>query len=206
MQAILDTEVLVLNRRYQPVHVATVRRALMLLCEGGALALDASLVAHDFSRWVALSSDDGREGERIITPRLALWVPRVIVLREYDRLPQRRLRLSRANIYARDGHRCQYCQRTFHRSLLNLDHVVPRAQGGGNSWDNLVCSCIRCNHRKGGRTPEEAGMRLLRRPFAPRWSPVFRPPSRRYAEWTAFLSEADTACWDDAPSMLGATG
>jgi hypothetical protein len=96
-------------------------------------------------------------------------IPRVIVLTAYERFPKARVRFSRLNIYARDGNTCQYCGRTLPRSDLNLDHVIPRSRGGTTSWENVVCSCIPCNLIKGGRTPAEAGMRLLHAPSRPRW-------------------------------------
>ena len=90
----------------------------------------------------------------------AIRVPRVILLLAYDRVPRRYVRFSRFNIYSRDQNRCQYCGRQFPRAELNLDHVVPRSKGGTSTWENVVCSCHRCNRLKGGRTPTEAGMRL----------------------------------------------
>jgi 5-methylcytosine-specific restriction endonuclease McrA len=108
------------------------------------------------------------------------------------------VRFSRFNIYARDDSTCQYCGRKHRRSELNLDHVIPRSRGGSTTWENVVCSCISCNLRKGGRTPEEAGMRLLRHPTRPRWTPMFRSATRRafYREWRPFLSLADAAYWN----------
>jgi 5-methylcytosine-specific restriction endonuclease McrA len=125
-------------------------------------------------------------------------VPRVVVLVAYEHLPKARVRFSRFNIYARDDSTCQYCGRRFPRSDLNLDHVVPRSRGGSTNWENVVCSCVPCNLRKGGRTPEEAGMRLLRHPARPRWTPVFRNAARRafYREWMPFLSMAEAAYWN----------
>ena len=125
------------------------------------------------------TSRAGRARRRRSTTRSArssrrIRVPRVIVLLAYDHLPKARVRFSRFNIYARDDNTCQYCGRRFRRAELNLDHVVPRSRGGSTTWENVVCSCIPCNLRKGGRTPEEARMRLLRAPTRPRWTPMFR--------------------------------
>jgi 5-methylcytosine-specific restriction endonuclease McrA len=108
------------------------------------------------------------------------------------------VRFSRFNIYARDANTCQYCGRRCARAELNLDHVVPRSRGGVTTWENVVCSCVACNLRKGGRTPDEAGMRLLRAPSRPRWTPMFRSATRRafYSEWRPFLSLADAAYWN----------
>ncbi len=191
----LDASVLVLNRSFAPIQITSVRRAFTLLYAGVARALDEELRLFDFSSWAALSAD--LEHETIGTASRRIRVPRVIVLQLFDRLPRARIRFSRANIYARDGSTCQYCARKLPRSELNLDHVVPRAQGGRTTWENVVCSCIPCNLRKANRTPEEAGMRLRKRPIRPRWSAAFRPIARGvgYREWLPFLSVADAGYW-----------
>jgi len=102
------------------------------------------------------------------------------------------VKLNRRNIYARDASRCQYCGRAFSTRELTLDHVIPRVQGGENSWTNLVCACVRCNARKGGRTPSQAGMKLVRTPRQPKRNPAItiRLGSPRYQSWKAFLDEA----------------
>lgn len=196
MEAILQSDVLVLNRLFQPIHVTSVRRAVAQMYEGVARAVDGEYRTFDFDSWTELSARHPA-GEHIRTPRLRLLVPRVIVLVSYELMPRTRVRFSRMNIYARDNSTCQYCGRRMPRTELNLDHVVPRSRGGLTSWDNVVCSCVPCNLRKGGRTPEEARMRLLRAPKRPKWSPVFRAPVRRfYVEWAPFLTEADVAYWN----------
>jgi hypothetical protein len=105
-------------------------------------------------------------------------------------MPRTTIRLTRRNIFLRDGYTCQYCARRGTPRDLNLDHVMPRSRGGPMTWENVVCSCRVCNLKKGGRTPPEANMRLLRRPVRPRWSPVlalaFSPG--RPAEWEPFLA------------------
>jgi 5-methylcytosine-specific restriction endonuclease McrA len=196
VQAILDSDVLVLNRLYQPVHVTTVRRAFVQLYEGAAKAVDAQYRTFDFASWSELSDAvRNAEVETIGTLRRRLLVPRVILVTGYALMPRTAVRFSRANIYARDASRCQYCRRRLPRGELNLDHVVPRSRGGATNWENIVCSCIRCNMRKADRTPEEAGMRLARKPARPRWTPLFRAPLRFFEEWRPYLTVADMAYW-----------
>ncbi|HSB20311.1 MAG TPA: HNH endonuclease [Anaeromyxobacteraceae bacterium] len=192
----LDTGVLVLNRVYQPVHITSVRRAFAMLYQGAARAIDAQFQTFDFDSWSALSAASHEDAIGAVGRRIR--VPRVIVLLAYDRMPRARVRFSRFNIYARDDNTCQYCGQRWARADLNLDHVVPRSRGGSTTWENVVCSCVPCNLRKGGRTPEEAGMRLLRAPARPRWTPMFRSATRRafYREWRPFLSLADAAYWN----------
>lgn len=191
----LNTAVLVLNRNYQPVHVTNVKRAFSLLYMGIARAIDDQYRLYDFDSWAALSA---AEHEHIATIRRAIRVPRVLVLMAYEYLPKGRVRFSRLNIYARDNDTCQYCGLQLSRAELNLDHVVPRAQGGRTSWENVVCSCIECNLAKGGRTPEQAGMKLLKKATRPRWTPFFRTAQKRvtYREWLPFISLSDASYWN----------
>ena len=192
--SVLNTKVLVLNRSYLPVHVTVVRRALSLLYQGIAQAVDDELRTFDFASWADLAADEDSIG----TVDKAIRVPRVILLQYYDRVPRRYVRFSRYNIYARDQNRCQYCGRQFPRADLNLDHVVPRMKGGTSVWENVVCSCHRCNRIKGGRTPAEAGMRLIRQPRRPQWTPFMTEAFslRRYKEWLPVLSAVDAAYWN----------
>ncbi len=192
----LESGVLVLNRVYQPVHVTSVRRAFSLLYQGVARAIDEQFRLFDFESWSELAAAAHQDVIRTVTRRIR--IPRVIVLLTYEHLPKARVRFSRFNIYARDDSTCQYCGRRLPRSELNLDHVIPRSRGGSTTWENVVCSCVACNLRKGGRSPEEAGLRLRRAPSRPRWTPVFRSATRRafYREWMPFLSLAEAAYWN----------
>ena len=185
-EALLHGKSLVLNRSFLPIAVTSVRRACVLLYSGSARAVDATYDTFDFARWC----DSGPEGgDRLGLVGRSMRVPRVIQLAFYDRVPRRQVRFSRQNIYARDRDTCQYCGKRFPRNQLNLDHVVPRSQGGGSSWENVVCSCHGCNWRKGGRTPEQSGLRLLRKPTRPAWAPFLADTAMRgrYAEWGPFL-------------------
>ena len=192
--SVLNTKVLVLNRSYLPIHITIVRRALSLLYQGIARAVDEQYRTFDFASWADLAADEDAIG----LVNRAIRVPRVILLQGYDRVPRRYVRFSRFNIYSRDQNRCQYCGRQFPRAELNLDHVVPRSKGGTSIWDNVVCSCHRCNRLKGGRTPAEAGMRLIRQPRRPQWTPFMTETYslRRYKEWMPFLSAVDAAYWN----------
>jgi 5-methylcytosine-specific restriction endonuclease McrA len=192
----LSSAVLVLNRSYQPVHITTARRALALLYAGVVRAIDREFQTFDFSSWAALGAAAGRDV--VNTPTRTIAIPRVIILQVYNRIPRAKVRFSRLNIYARDNNCCQYCGRRLPRSELNLDHVVPRSQGGLTHWDNVVCCCLECNLRKGGRTPEQAGLQLLQAPTRPTWTPVFRAPTGRirYREWLPYLSLVDASYWN----------
>lgn len=188
----LHSSVLVLNRSYLPVHVTNVRRAFSLIYQGSALAVNVRYETFDFDSWRALPLEGGATHDRVGTPSGSIRLPRVITLLGFDRVPKRHVRYSRLNIFARDRFTCQYCGESPHRSQLNLDHVIPRSLGGRTTWENVVCSCVECNRRKGGRTPAQARLRLLRQPSRPRWTPVIHPVSRvRYDEWRPFLHVVD---------------
>lgn len=191
----LNTHVLVLNRYYQPVHVTSVKRALSLLYQGVARAIDHQYRLYEFVDWAELSAANH---DSISTVSRQIRIPRVLVLSAYELLPKGRVRFSRLNIYARDVDTCQYCARQLARSELNLDHVLPRSQGGKTNWENVVCSCLPCNLKKGGRTPEQARMKLFKKPVRPRWTPFFRTAAKRvtYREWLPFLTVTDASYWN----------
>ncbi len=134
--------VLMLNGSFEPLCISSARRALTLIVKGVAVVEEAR---------------DYRVHPRYLCPS-------VVRLKDYRHVPRRLMVLSRKNIYLRDGYVCQYCGSKFTAVNLSLDHVVPKAQGGKSRWENLVTSCKPCNHTKGDRTPEEAGMVLIRIP------------------------------------------
>ncbi len=199
----IESSVLVLNRNYQPVHVTSARRAFTLLYAGAARVIAPDFSTFDFESWAELGVAAGQDVVHTIGRAIA--VPRVIILQMYDRLPKQKVRFSRHNIYARDDNTCQYCRRSYARTELNLDHVIPRARGGRTTWENVVCCCVPCNLKKGCRLPEEAGMRLLKVPARPRWSATSRPIGgiggqldRKLAhrEWLPFVGVVDASYWN----------
>lgn len=171
MQDALTLPVLVLNRHFQPVQVTSAKRAFVLLYGGTALALDGGEL-YDFSTWRSLPPETDEASVPVVGGEIR--VPRVLHLARYDRTPRTVVRLSRKNLMLRDGHQCQYCGRRPPVRDLNIDHVLPRSRGGDGTWDNLVTACKGCNLKKGSRTPEEAGLRLLRVPTRPRWTTAAR--------------------------------
>ncbi len=194
--SVLSTKVLVLNRSYFPVHVTSVRRAVCLLYQGIAKAVDHQYRTFDFNSWSDLAAV--RDDDTISLVNREIRVPRVILLIGYDRVPKRQVRFSRFNVFSRDNNTCQYCGEKLPRSELNLDHVLPRSQGGLSTWENMVCSCFTCNRVKGGRRPEEAGMHLIRKPFRPEWTPFMLETFsfKRYHEWRPYLNMVDAAYWN----------
>ena len=192
----LDCSVLVLNRFYIPIRVVDVRRAMTLLYRGCAEVItidDDQYSNYDFDGWCELSqlhAMDKQSGEEFLrTSHQEVQVPRIVRLALYEKIPKSAVKFNRKNLFARDAYRCQYCGQTRPMSQLSLDHVIPRSQGGKTTWENVVCSCMNCNSKKGGRTPSQASMKLLTVPARPRSSPglVATLKDPRYESWKTFL-------------------
>ena len=176
----MDTaQTLLLNQGFEPIKVISWQRAITLLFLGKVEVLEE----YDKS---------------IHSISVVIKVPAVVRLLRAFRRHARPVKFSRVNIYARDDFTCQYCGEKQPTSDLTFDHVVPVAQGGRKDWENIVTCCVSCNRRKGGRTPAEAAMRLLRSPRRPDRAPAIRitiglrdaPESwRDYLYWNAELDE-----------------
>lgn len=144
---------LLLNATYEPLRVIPWKKAILLLFQGKVEVLE---VYDREIRGVSIS----------------FRLPSVLRLLEVVKIKshQRVVKFSRSNIFARDKHSCQYCGRRSPAEELTFDHVVPIARGGKKTWTNIVTACIRCNNHKSGRTPEQAHMRLIKKPVKPAWS------------------------------------
>jgi 5-methylcytosine-specific restriction endonuclease McrA len=198
----LEASVLVLNKMFMAVHVISVRRAFILLCKELAEVVameDGQFATYSFDSWREVSEFRAKhfraeEDDWVRTSNSEIQAPRVIRLTNYDKLPKHTVKFNRRNIFARDNNQCQYCGKKFSTSDLSLDHIVPRSQGGESSWENVVCACIDCNVRKGGRTPKQAHMGLIRKPEKPKRSPMLnlKLTSKKYQSWKTFL---DNAYW-----------
>jgi 5-methylcytosine-specific restriction endonuclease McrA len=198
----LDASVLVLNRLFMAVHIVPVRRAFCLLCKDLAEVVsmeDGQYATYDFTTWREVSEYRAQffrqeDDDWLRTVNCEIQVPRVIRLVGYEKLPKQTVKFNRRNIFARDNNQCQYCGKRFSISELSLDHVVPRSQDGKSTWENIVCACLSCNVRKGGRTPRQAHMTLIRKPEKPKRSPMLslKLSHRKYQSWRTFL---DNAYW-----------
>ena len=186
---------LVLNASFEPIHIVTWQRAIQLLFQGKCEVIEES-------------------DKEIRTVRFTIKAPAVLRLLQYVPLAKKKeiVRFSRLNIFLRDKNACQYCGQQFPKAHLTLDHVVPIVQGGKKCWENIVTACKPCNQRKGGRTPQQAGMHLYRKPKQPNWLPttslqlgVTRTPER----WKIYLkldrrrSGANHLSPDDVDEDLG---
>jgi 5-methylcytosine-specific restriction endonuclease McrA len=174
-------QTLLLNASYEPLKVVDWQKAITLWCQG---KVEVISVYDREIRSVSLS---------FRLPSVIRLLRRIKIKRQFDYVP-----FSRANIYARDEYTCQYCGTVYPAAELTFDHVVPVAHGGRKDWENIVSCCISCNRRKGGRTPAQAGMHLVRHPRRPDRSPALRitigirntPESwRDYLYWNVELDD-----------------
>ncbi|MDX1622475.1 MAG: HNH endonuclease [Gemmatimonadota bacterium] len=146
MSPLLEQKVLVLNQNYEPLTVTRAQRAVVMVVLGKAEIVE-------------------RYEAEVRSPSRAVPLPSVVRLSVYIQAPRKEIPLTRRNVLKRDRHTCQYCGTR--KGPMTTDHIVPRSQGGGDSWTNLVCACVRCNNKKGNRTPARAGMELARTPRRP---------------------------------------
>jgi 5-methylcytosine-specific restriction endonuclease McrA len=185
---VLELPTLVLNRHWQPIHVTTVVRALVLLWNDTARVVEPDeFRLCTWDDWAALAPRDGAPCIR--GGRLRLRVPEVVSLTRYDRLPAAAVTFSRRNVAKRDHYTCQYCGAQPGGESITIDHILARSQGGTSSWSNCVAACEGCNARKADRTPEQAGLRLRKRPARPDWKPLYAAQGASAASWTRFLSQ-----------------
>ena len=166
----MHSPVLVLNQNYEPLNVCTIKRAVVLVFNRKAEVLEA--------------------GEGMVRSATNFFdAPSVIRLYRFIRRPRVRVKLTRREIFTRDGYTCQYCGDV--GGDLTVDHVLPRSRGGGHTWDNVVTACRPCNHRKGGKTLQEARLRLHREPVEPsagRYYVIERRIRQPYSSvWLPFL-------------------
>lgn len=198
----MQVSVLALNRNYMAIHVLSVQRAFCLLWKGSAEVVSVEndqYLSYDFDGWREISElkaelDDREDSDDWIrSVNFEIQVPRIIRLLRYDRVPKNTIKFNRRNIFLRDGHRCQYCEKRFPRQQLSLDHIMPRSRGGEDSWENIVCACLDCNVTKGGRTPQEAGMTLKCPPTKPKRNPLLsrQMTQAKYASWRKFVATHD---------------
>ena len=200
MEVALTEPVLVLNRLWQAVNVIAAKRAFSLLASGHASVVyeeNEDFQIFDMMDWVDFSqyNQPASDKEIVHTVRYSIRVPKIILLSIFDKVPKKDLKLTRKNVFERDKYQCQYCGKRLPSEELNLDHVIPRHYGGKTTWENIVCSCVKCNSRKANRLPHEASMRLTRKPSKPQWRPVISIAARgrKHDEWKHFI---DVAYWN----------
>lgn len=183
--------VLVLNRNWQAISITTPAQAFAQMATDAATGLDIQsrdwMVPAKWSEWRSLEVREDDLSVGVANGRIR--VPSVIVLCRYSRVPIHRPKLNSRNIWLRDRGRCQYTGRSLSLSEGNIDHIIPVSRGGKNSWENCVLSCRKVNQKKADRTPKEAGLQLIRRPFEPQAVPITAVLKNTYEQedWSHFL-------------------
>lgn len=187
--SVLAQRSLVLNKSWIAIATTPVRDAMRLLFTGSAKAVRPdTFEIHDFASWADLAVSP--EEPCVRTVRLRIRIPDVIVLTQFNGMPNREVVFSRRNLYKRDAFTCQYCGRRPGGSELSIDHIVPRAFGGKSTWENCVLACMPCNRKKAHRPPEAAGLKLRKKPVRPRWTPALEIPLGRVKQsWERFIDE-----------------
>ena len=148
-------QVLLLNITYEPLRIINWKKAITLLCLGK----------------VEVIEEYGRD---IHSVSFTIKLPSVVRLLKLVKKPKSPIKFSRQNIYLRDKYRCQYCGLQHPTEELTYDHILPKSRGGKTEWENIVTCCVGCNRQKGGRTPTEARMNLVRKPTRPSWVPAIK--------------------------------
>ncbi len=183
----LTQPALVLNRNWQPIGIQPVTRAICMVFNDNAKIVDpADYQQYDWHDWAKLRPSDGCKVLKLVG--MTIRIPEVIAVHSYTGVRQHTIVFNRKNLFVRDKFTCQYCGEKPGSDDLTVDHIVPRSRGGQGTWLNCVLACSGCNRKKANLTLRQAGMKLLREPFKPKWSPLFRTkvviPS-----WERFLSE-----------------
>ncbi len=186
--SVLQDQVLVLNRNWQAIDVTDVETAFCNMSRGVCTGIDTETMRPvTIEEWMTLPV---RESDKSIgTAHGRVRVPTVIAAVIYDKMPKRRPKLCAQSIRERDGNKCQYTGRVLKPHEGNLDHVVPRSRGGKDAWENLVWSAKDVNQAKADKTPQEAGLKLLKQPKAPKELPavLFIRPRPDKPDWNHFL-------------------
>jgi 5-methylcytosine-specific restriction endonuclease McrA len=183
--------VLVLNRNWQAIHVKSAADALSMMYTDNATGLDIqgydNMVPYKWSDWVNLPHSD--DAKYISTIRGQIKIPKVIVLCNYDKVPNKRPKFSARGVWLRDNGTCQYTGQKLTPNEANIDHVHPRSRGGKTNWSNCVLTHKKINAKKADMTPEEAGLRLIRQPSEPRSLPstFYIKNKYNFPEWEYFL-------------------
>lgn len=186
----LNQRALVLNKHWVPIATIATRQALVMLCRSTAQVIcPDSYQVFDLENWIRVSADNPRSDKIVATPRVALHLPEVIILRNFGGIPRRQISFTRKNLYRRDNYSCQYCYERMPTSKLTIDHVKPRSRGGDTSWENCVLACVSCNSKKANKSLKDVGFRLRSVPKRPAWNPLHEMNTTNIpVSWTKFLS------------------
>jgi len=184
----LDRPVLVLNKSWMPIRVITVKRACTLIfADKASVILPDDYSVYNWEKWCNIDVSDDKEGIQLCYSRVL--IPEVIVLIRFDKVKIHGVRLTKRSIFIRDQHQCQYSGKKVKLDDADIDHIIPKSKGGTSTWENMVVCSKEINRLKGNRTPEEAGLKLLKQPHCPTYNRVMIDPKTNVPKsWDKFLS------------------
>ena len=179
--------ILILNKSWTPIRVKTVETSIKLVWRKRAVFVDAKdYSVYNWEEWILLPIE---ENELYIqTPKIRVKLPEVIVLTEYNKIPSYDVRLTRRNIFVRDNFTCQYTNKKVNYNNADIDHIIPKSKGGRDKWDNLVVASKEINRKKGNKTNEETGLKLIKKPKKPDYKSLIIDPRINIPEsWKKFI-------------------
>jgi len=203
-QYILNRKVLVLNSSWSPINITIVKEAISMIYGNSAYVIthkdlyskfDKNIVSFkydnlDYRNWIKISENIKEDQEDFIrSGRYKHFCPHVIKLNSYNKVPSYYIKLSRRSLYDRDHGICQYCGKNIEYRDFTVDHIIPKSKGGKTIWNNIVCSCKKCNFYKDDRTLHETGYNLIKKPEKPdigNFAIIYR---REKEYWKDFLKE-----------------
>ena len=183
---VMNEKVMVLNKVWYPIRIVSLKRALKLIFAEKAFIVDIDFSTYSWEKWENISVNE--DEIYIQTTRSKVKIPLVIVLKNYDKVCKRPLRLTKKNIFLRDGNTCQYSGKKVNMKDADIDHIIPKSRGGENNWNNMVVCCKEINRKKGNKTPEECGLKLIKTPTTPTQSRFLFLSGRKIPDfWKNFL-------------------
>ena len=183
--------VLVLNKNWQAVGIKSPADTFAMLMTDAATGLDIRGTDHivplHWNDWLELPVEENDLFVQTVSRKIK--IPKIIILSKFDKVPKKRPRFSQKNIWIRDNFTCQYTGKKLRPGEGNIDHIVPKSRGGSTDWSNCVLACKKVNAKKANATPEEAGLRLLKKPEPPKELPVYHYITNKHSikEWDIFL-------------------
>jgi 5-methylcytosine-specific restriction endonuclease McrA len=164
-------QILCLNKHFVPISVVNLKKAITLIFKEKAKILEAkSYNTYTWQEWYSI--DYNLEYKKIKTPKKEIYVPEIIILKNYDKFQKKRIMPNKRNIYKRDGGECQYCGIFLPAKDSTIDHINPKSKNGKLTWENCVISCLKCNLKKGDKDLKDTGMSLIKKPVAPNYEKI----------------------------------
>ena len=190
----LDKSVLILNKNWIPINTTSVKHSFALMYVDNAKGLivdNGNFISLDWNSWSSLELKESDEIIKTVNGRIK--IPNIIVLNNNDKIPRQTIKFTQRSLWERDNFTCQYTGKKLSKLTGNIDHVIPKSQGGKTCWENCVLAHKDINSKKANKTPEQAGLKLLKKPTSPRIMPVsfYIRNEQKIKDWNMFLNFKD---------------